>query len=412
MFLIRILRVRFKMGPIINIAKFFLKSLLIFPIFLLIKFIKPWKTIRFGVLPSHSYGAFLITPELYLCYRKKYEKKEKKYLDIFYYNDVIVNRYLAEKWKDHLIIFNLAKYIDLYNRMYLKSLAHQINILDFFADPDGLLKQYPPFFNFTDEEKKLGERLLKDLGVPLDKPIVCMFNRDKKFFLTTFQNKSNSEQIEENRDFRNASIKDYLPAAEFLITKGYFVVRMGCINEEKIQTVNSNILDYVFSGKRNEFLDLYIFSICKFAFGCFTGISFCATLFRKSVGYGSVFPFFTKYINPDYYDLFLPNKYYLIDKNNIATIDEIINFNKDNNDSVLLYKNPKEVNVHCIKNSPEDIKEMVREMHARENSNTLKFQNRLNELFIKKVDAVIPQGKMRESMIPSFYLKKLENEIF
>ena len=102
----------------------------------------------------------------------------------------------------------------------------------------------------------------------------------------------------------------------------------------------------------------------------------------------------------------------MIDKNNIATIDEIINFNKDNNDYVLLYKNPKEVNVHCIKNSPEDIKEMVREMHARENSNTLKFQNRLNELFIKKVDAVIPQGKMRESMIPSFYLKKLENEIF
>lgn len=389
---------------------FITKLLIIFPILLLIRLIKPWKIVRIGVIPSHSYGAMLIVPELYLCHLEKYGKG--KYFDVFYFNQTIVNEYLAKKQKNLLRIYQWAGALDRFNRSYLGWEDHQFDLVqDFFEDREGLLKDYPCHLTFTDEEHRDGEALMKEMGIPLDKPLVCFFNRDTRFILDTYG--VSSKTAEHNRTYRNTDIEDYLPAAEDLAEQGYFLIRMGKSNYTALKTKCAQIFDYVFCPQRSEFLDLYLFSRCQFAFGCATGVSFAATLFRKPVAYANFAPFFIKYRNPDYYDLFLPKKYFLTKHNRLATLDEIIKFNLDNSGGLHLDNVVTKMGIKYLKNTPEEIRELVRQMMDRFTNGLYKQleESPLQHKFFKKIENIIPQGRLRDAMIPTFYLEKIKDEL-
>jgi len=73
------------------------------PIFLLFTLlIKKVILIRFGVLTSQRIGHFAWDTEIYLS-EKQIEKK-RNIIDLFCFTDVVCNKFLADMWKQNLIV--------------------------------------------------------------------------------------------------------------------------------------------------------------------------------------------------------------------------------------------------------------------------------------------------------------------
>ena len=64
--------------------------------------------------------------------------------------------------------------------------------------------------------------------------------------------------------YRNSSIKNSYDAINYLIDKGYFVIRVGNLSKDKFELKNNNFFDYSFSELISEKLDLFLIKILPF----------------------------------------------------------------------------------------------------------------------------------------------------
>ena len=67
--------------------------------------------------------------------------------------------------------------------------------------------------------------------------------------------------------YRNFSVESLKLAAEFFADKGYFVLRMGKVVEEKLHSNNKKIIDYANTNLRSDFADMYLLANCEAYFG-------------------------------------------------------------------------------------------------------------------------------------------------
>ena len=172
------------------------------------------------------------------------------------------------------------------NKLSLKNLLRTTTA----TDKEGLLIKYPPSFNFSDEEIRLGEKFLKSLGILDGDHFVCLNVRDDSFLA-----KSRALGWSQSRDwsyhtYRNSNIEDYVPAAEKLAEMGYTVFRMGAIVEKQLNSTHPKIIDYATNGMRTEFLDLFLGAYCAFCVSTGTGWDSIPQIFRRPTLYVNLIP--------------------------------------------------------------------------------------------------------------------------
>ena len=131
-------------------------------------------------------------------------------------------------------------------------------------------KQYknfqPPKINANKLE--IGNNFLFDLGLPKNQWFVCLHVRERK----------NKNEV------RNAEIKNYIKAINYIISKGGFVIRIGDPDSPKLPKMK-NLIDYANSKNRTPLIDLVILSNCNFILGTGSGPNMAAHLFdRKVIG--------------------------------------------------------------------------------------------------------------------------------
>ena len=84
---------------------------------------------------------------------------------------------------------------------------------------------------------------------------------------------------------RNSNVLNQLDGINKLIEKGYIAFRLGKKENIKlsINFSSSHVIDFAFSSKRSDFLDLYLVSKCLFFISPQTGIlsNEMATIMRK-----------------------------------------------------------------------------------------------------------------------------------
>ena len=66
-----------------------------------------------------------------------------------------------------------------------------------------------------------------------------------------------------------------------LISLGYYVIRMGKHNNLKCNINNKQFIDYSFLNNKNDFLDIFLISKCKFYISNATGLDHVAIHFQK-----------------------------------------------------------------------------------------------------------------------------------
>lgn len=300
-----------------KLYKFFLSVLLV-PLVLLVRLLRPFVLVRFGKLDSSRIGHFASFPEIYLCEREAGINKKRTY-DIFYCDELISNHQLKKMWKRILHISTFPSLAFLANRVNccLPGCNKHIVPMEECKDLYGFYKHTPPHLSFTNEEERRGEQLVRKLGIAQDLPFVCFHARDGHYL-------KNVKKVYDwsYHDYRNSNVQSHIAAAEELARRGYFLVRMGAIVEKPLVTSNPMIIDYA-TKYRTDFLDIYLCAKCRFFIGSGAGIDEVLKIFRRPILSTNFIPL-NRIEDLNSMRLFIPKKLWLRKERRFLAFREIL----------------------------------------------------------------------------------------
>lgn len=322
------------------------------------RMLRPWVLVRFGRLESDRIGHFAWNTEIYLCERQQVASRFRKVFDIFYCQPVVCNRYLKKMWGRLIYVLPCPRLISAsvgINRVFPAGQAHNISLDDNYIDKRGFFAATPAHLHFSDAEKQRAGRELKKMGISEGAYFVCLHARDPLYLKRTLPLHN-----WDYHDYRNSEINDYLAAAQELVKRGYFVLRMGALVQKPLVTDNPMIIDYAVKY-RSEFLDLYLSAHCSFFISSVCGIDEVARIFRRQVLSVNCIPLeFIFSWNPSV--LFIPKKLWLRKEGRFLTFKEAIARGIGLFDKTGQYR---EAGVDIINNTPEEIASAVKEADER-----------------------------------------------
>ncbi len=140
---------------------------------------------------------------------------------------------------------------------------------------------------FSDEEEKLGQQKLREMGIGPNDWFVCFHARDANYVYKWFNQAAHSGKYTQAdfafSDYRNENILTYLKAMRYISKQGGYALRMGAIVEKPLpQTGDPKIIDYA-TQWRSDFMDTYLLAKCKFLLFDSAGLYTISTLFNRPV---------------------------------------------------------------------------------------------------------------------------------
>ena len=353
------------------------------PIVLILRMLRPFLVIRLAMIDSGRIGHLQVA-DWYLC-QSETNSNNNRHLDIFYFISSIgkhSNNQWLKMWKRVLLVFPWGRLAwaveELNNRIPggkpnsnpLQNNLFEIpgrkpprnsiqsHVYDRHHTLKSILECKQPNLTFTTEEEYFGENALQNLAIPPGKPFICFNTRDAAYLNTKMTGWDWSYH-----DYRNADIDNYIAAAEELVRRGYYAIRVGFVVEKKLTVSNPAIIDYATNGKRTEFLDIYLAAKCRFFICPEGGISVPPEIFRRPCVYVNWVPI-TRISPWVHCGLFIPKKFFLRHENRFLTFDEIINSEIGNVSDGKIFT---EQGIELIENTPEEIVSVVIEMDERLN---------------------------------------------
>lgn len=379
------------------------------PLVLIIRLIKPLKVVRFTWLPSRLMGHAVIDPDAYLSRTALGLLPERKILDLYYFESTQhSNRYWKKIVERNLPVARLFYYLHRFNILFPGWEPHykkSYGELHASADPENLTGRVGPQIKFTAQEEKTGTDFLQKMGIPKNAKFVCVQVRD-----SAHDEKINPVGLLSGyNDFRNSDINDYVQAFEFLVDKGYWVIRMGKLTASRLQTGSRRVIDYSNSGCRSEFLDLWLCFNCTFMITTGSGIDAVAAIARKPL----VFVNFLAYLDVTYMyrkSLVIFKHLYDVKSGQRLSLQEIVQTESED-----YYKSSdfyRSRGIAWESNSSEEIKDVVEEMHSRlentwqESPQDIALQSAAAEIFASSAQY---QSQYKDGFMPRFGTKFLRS---
>ena len=328
----------------------FLLTLLVIPIVIVVRIIKPWCWIRFGWFLGSRIGHFAFDVEYYLSERKVGLHPEKA-IDVFFYHwGKPSNAFFTKMIERYLLVYNWVEPLFIANNWIPGGDQHRIlPAYDNYnsRDINGLLKRVEPQLSFLEEENKTAHSFLKSIGIGQQK-FVCMIIRDSAYLKNA-----------DYHNYRDVDISTLKEAALALAEKGYWVFRMGKVVHEPFKSDHPRILDYANSKFRSDFLDIWLMANCFFCISTGTGLDEVASVFRRPAVYVNNIPLHQLVT----YDHVITVPKYLIweEINKQLTLSEHLAYPYFHTDQ---YDNEK---ILVVDLTPKDIKQAVLEIEARLN---------------------------------------------
>lgn len=338
---------------------------------LVIRMLRPFVVIRFGGLDISRIGG-IYKADWYLS-ECSAGMHGKKYFDIFYFitdNKIICNQQWLKMWKRALHVFSFWRLAGMVDKIF-KTISndgyHSVPMnyviplhdepIDKYNDKlKIILAHKKPHISFTGAEEALGQKALREMGVPEGKAFVCFHARDSAYL-----DSLHPERSWDYHDYRDSHIANYLLSMEELTRRGYYAIRVGAVVQEKLATTNPAIIDYSSNGKRSEFLDIYLGARCKSFLCSDAGISIIPEVFRRPVVYVNWTSI--RQISPWILNgLFIFKKFYLRKENRFLTFHEIINLQFGGVDTKDIFSRK---GLELIENTPEEISGVVDEVEQR-----------------------------------------------
>jgi len=206
---------------------------------------------------------------------------------------------------------------------------------------------------FSEQQKKYGESVLKKMPLTNNKKIVTIFSRDPNYLNNKYPGHDWSYH-----SYRNADIETFIDSIKYLITMNYSVIRLGSKHSKKLNFIDDNYLDYSQSEFKCDFMDLYLIKKSFFVVGTTSGAIDVSGVFNVPLVGVNFAPFVESPTGRD--DIFIQKK--IMNMNDqIVPYKDIISKSKYH-----LFDGVKFKQLHGLKyvdNSAKDVLDAVKDMN-------------------------------------------------
>lgn len=328
------------------------------PIIVIMLLFRPVILIRVGSTSSQRIGHFILNTYYYLCERDAGLHPEKIF-DVFFLGAQVSNYHVQKMIEKQVRIWNLTRfaYIALNYWKRLFPLLEQHMIETSARDRFGIFENSNRRYSFTQKEEEEGESFLRNMNIK-NNNYVCAIARDSEYL------KRWIPQFDfAYHDYRDVDIDTYVPALEYLVSRGHYVFRMGSAVRKGLTVSNPMIIDYAVNGMRTDFLDIFLSANCKFIISSGTGLDSVSKVFRRPILYVNFVPL--EYIHGECsYDLTILRKIWIKDKKRFMTFREILDSGVG---KFLHLEDYQKNNLEIIDNTSDEIQIATVEMNNRLN---------------------------------------------
>ena len=351
------------------------------------------------MIDTNAIGHMTTEVELHLL-EKKRSKESKEYIDIYFGKRDISNQFLWDKWKKILNI----RFDDNYSKLLFKAVFlfalkrndksmlipfrhekishdHDNNVEGQHYDIYDLFNKNKPTIKLNDLEISEGYKIIEKLNINKNHNVVLLCVRDPAF----------SHRFNKNKNFykstiRDNDINDFKELVRYLCEKNYKVIRIGKIVEKELDFKHENFIDLPFTNLRTDFLDIFLFYICKFVISTGTGSECIGDLFRKKRIWLN-FSDFEIYNFKIYTSLIHPKEVFDNDKNYTLSLFEIFDNNLHKLRNIYRYEQKKfsfkSISPDKMINS---VKEMENLLSKGYSSESIKKNKIMNDLISQKIN--------------------------
>ena len=250
--------------------------MLLIPLLLVLRGIKPFVLIRFGYFFSDRIGHFAFDLEHYLC-QEGQKNRAPRTVDYFFLLGSPCNSTLVTmagrkiKMVDGLEVFVQASKSIPFSDSHIIRPAKEINGS---RDIKQLFQSTSRNLEFSSGEMAAGKQYLQEMGLANSDQFVCLLVRDGAYLSKMF------DRDFSYHDYRDSDIRTYEKCAKSLAEKGYWVFRMGNEVEEEFDCDSHRIIDYANSEFQSDFLDIWLMAYCNFSISTSTGLDAISEIFR------------------------------------------------------------------------------------------------------------------------------------
>jgi putative glycosyltransferase (TIGR04372 family) len=228
------------------------------------------------------------------------------------------------------------------------------DILECQNDPDW--HHSDPVVALTAEEVSHGEVLLREAGFDLNQEFVCYATRTDSYYQKLRERGVNLK----SGSVRNPNESIYLNVSKGLSTDGLKIVRMG---KDLDLNIDSSEYPWVFdyaSTCRSDFLDVVLFSRCKFLINGATGSVLLRAIFNLPTVNSDTYRIHKNWFSGDVATF---QKVRFVSDGRLATVSEMVKMDDAFSDE----RHQEKLGVELVKNTAEEILAACEEMIARLN---------------------------------------------
>lgn len=139
------------------------------------------------------------------------------------------------------------------------------------------------FSDIKIREKKLKLNIEKNICILLKKKLSDYIFFKNRPYVVLHVRDGNYRNDHKRRPWRNNNINNYSQSVDYLISKGFSVIKIGDKESNKLDFKNKFYFDYSSSKLRSEEMDLYIIKNCNFLMANCSGPEYLAFLFSKPI---------------------------------------------------------------------------------------------------------------------------------
>lgn len=210
-----------------------------------------------------------------------------------------------------------------------------------------------PLLTLSDEDRNWGHTQLQELGIPDGQWFVCVHSREGGY----------SPIDEKIQAHRNGDIETLIPAINYIVSKGGWVIRLGDRSMKPLPKM-MNVIDYANHHLKSSRLDLILSASCKFILGSTSGICLVSKLFGIPAAIANMIPVADLWYGPR--DISIPKRLWSETYDRYLTLQESISYPY----GCFAYPGQyTKAQLKIVDNTPGDIRELAIEMMDRLSAN-------------------------------------------
>tara|TARA_B100002019_G_scaffold268588_1_gene260684 strand:+ start:34 stop:1122 length:1089 start_codon:yes stop_codon:yes gene_type:complete len=310
--------------------------------------------------PKGKLSQFICYLEPKVRILKHYQKDFSKI--IFVNPGSIPNSYLHSIYKREINIIDFEPNKKVLDALVLKILyslnysgVKNISVLKnhLFLDSSWIWNDLPNSFNFNEQEQIEGKKLLRKIGINDNEKFIVLHLRESHYYENYVDKSQNPEAGGEYYN-RNPKLESYQKAINYLINKGFKVVKTGFPGSECSINIDG-FIDYA-NKFRSEFGDLFLHANAELVISGACGNFYLASLFKvpsilTNSYHFEVIPMLDS-------DMSLPITYREKKTGRLLNVSEMLNLGIELSSTKYLERN----NIEIIPNSEDELLSGIKEM--------------------------------------------------